>query len=93
MQYVADPKRLHPLIRGLLNALKLYAVQLQDCLRAPNPEEGEAPLEMTWGEVAQELINYGRWMGFTSQGETKSKVDLRRVEGNGETKARSAYNF
>ena len=28
MQYVADPDRLHPLIRGLPDALKLYAVQL-----------------------------------------------------------------
>ncbi|KAM9590857.1 uncharacterized protein ACIBXB_005905 [Morphnus guianensis] len=35
MQYTADPERLHPLIRGLPDALKLYAVQLQDRLRAP----------------------------------------------------------
>ena len=87
MQYVADPDRLHPLIRGLPDALKLYAVQLQDRLRAPRPQRRGAPPETTWGEVAQELINYRRRMGFTGQGETKSKADLRRVEGNGRIKA------
>ena len=43
MQYVADPDRLHPLIRGLPDALKLYAVQLQDRLRVPRPRGGEVP--------------------------------------------------
>ncbi|XP_050768762.1 uncharacterized protein LOC127027219 [Gymnogyps californianus] len=87
MQYVADPDRLHPLIRGLPDALKLYAVQLQDRLRAPRPQRRGGPPETTWGEVAQELIYYGRRMGFTGHGETKSKADLRRVEGNGGIKA------
>ena len=87
MQYVADPDRLHPLIRGLPDALKLYAVQLQDRLRAPRPQRRGGPPETTWGEVAQELINYGRRMGFTGHGETKSKADLRRVEGKGGIKA------
>ncbi|XP_076217557.1 uncharacterized protein LOC143172198 [Aptenodytes patagonicus] len=57
MQYVADPDRLHPLIRGLPDALKLYAVQLQDRLRALRPQRRGGPPEVTWGEVAQELIN------------------------------------
>ena len=69
MQYVADPDRLHPLIRGLPDALKLYAVQLQDWLGAPRPRRRGGPPEMTWGEVAQELINYGRRMGFTGHGD------------------------
>ncbi|XP_076217529.1 uncharacterized protein LOC143172154 [Aptenodytes patagonicus] len=92
MQHVADPDRLHPLIRGLPDALKLYAVQLQDRLRALRPQRRGGPPEMTWGEVAQELINYERRMGFTGLGETKSKADLRRVERNGGIKAMPSRN-
>ncbi|XP_019326303.1 PREDICTED: uncharacterized protein LOC109279325 [Aptenodytes forsteri] len=91
-QYVADPDRLHPLIRGLPYALKLYVVQLKDRLRAPRPQRRGGPPEITWGEVAQELINYGGQMGFTGLGETKSKADLRRVEGNGGIKATPSHN-
>ncbi|KFQ87564.1 hypothetical protein N337_13021, partial [Phoenicopterus ruber ruber] len=64
-QHVADPKRLHPLIRGLPAALKLYAVQLQEGCRIPRIPQlrQRPPPEITWGELAQELINYGRRMG------------------------------
>ena len=78
MQCVADPERSHPLIRGLPDA-----VQLQDRLRTPRPRRRGGPPDMTWGEVAQELINYGRRMGFTGQGETKHKAEIRRVEESG----------
>lgn len=34
----------------------------------------------------QELVNYGRLVGLASQGETKSRMEVRRVEGNGKIK-------
>ncbi|KAM6091881.1 uncharacterized protein LJ206_005158 isoform 1-T2 [Theristicus caerulescens] len=81
----AHPDRMTPLIRGLPDSLKLYAVQLQDRLRnilAPrgggrrNQRGGGT---MTWGEVAQELINYGRRIGLTGRA-IKSRTAVRRVE-------------
>lgn len=45
-----------------------------------------APLDTIWGEVVQEIINYGRFMGFASQEETKSRMEARRIEGNGKMK-------
>ncbi|KFW61951.1 hypothetical protein AS28_02543, partial [Pygoscelis adeliae] len=66
MLLIANPDRMTPLIRGLPDSLKLYAVQLQDRLRdalAPRGGRRARGGPMTWGEVAQELINYGRRMG------------------------------
>ncbi|KFP52237.1 hypothetical protein N323_04841, partial [Cathartes aura] len=92
MQYAADPERLHPLIRGLPDALKLYAVQLQDRLQIPQPRRRGGPPETTWGEIAQELINYGRRIGFTGRGKQNLKTHIRRFEGNGKTKAVIPHN-
>lgn len=44
------------------------------------------------GEVVQELFNYRRRMGFTSQGETKPEADLRRVEGSSEISLESSLS-
>ncbi|KFQ94510.1 hypothetical protein Y956_13699, partial [Nipponia nippon] len=64
----AHPDRMTPLIRGLPDSLKLYVVQLQDCLRDTLAPRGGGRWNqrggaMTWGEVAQELKNYGRRTG------------------------------
>ena len=83
MLLIANPDRMTPLIRGLPDSLKLYAVELQDRLRdALAPRGGRRARgggPMTWGEVAQELTKYGRRMGITG-GATKSKTAVRRVE-------------
>ncbi|PKU32707.1 endogenous retrovirus group k member 18 pol [Limosa lapponica baueri] len=82
-----------PLIRGLPESLKLIGIQLQGTIRAAHQgeaaaaEEGEerAPPDhrdanrkaWTWGEVAQELINYSpkaKWQMET--------VDFRRLNTN-----------
>ncbi|XP_010560005.1 PREDICTED: uncharacterized protein LOC104828198 [Haliaeetus leucocephalus] len=81
----ANPDRMTPLIRGLPDSLKLYAVQLQDRLRdaiAPRGGRRNAGGALTWGEVAQELINYGRRMGLTRE-ESRAKPAIRRIEGPG----------
>lgn len=69
MLLVADPDRMTLLIRGLPDSLKLYAIQLQDKLRdaltlqAGNLARLRMGRALTWGEVAQQLINCGRRMG------------------------------
>ncbi|KFQ77179.1 hypothetical protein N337_13015, partial [Phoenicopterus ruber ruber] len=79
----ANPDRMTPLIQGLPDSLKVYAIQLQDHLRdtlAPcrgRQAWGRSP--MTWRVVAQELINYGRRIGLTG-GATKSRTAGWRVE-------------
>ncbi|KAK4828041.1 hypothetical protein QYF61_023079 [Mycteria americana] len=91
----ADPNRMKPLIKGLPDLLKLYAVQIQDRLRAVYPirerltemltpgrnQTRPAPAEfpLTWGEIAQELINYSRNVGI-SGGEQSGKAAVRRTE-------------
>ncbi|PKU31316.1 hypothetical protein llap_18381 [Limosa lapponica baueri] len=76
-----DPEWMTPLIRGLPESLKLIGIQLQGTIRAaPQGQrvaaawEGRASPDCrdpnrrvwTWGEVAQELINYGRRYGSVS---------------------------
>ncbi|XP_015735124.2 LOW QUALITY PROTEIN: uncharacterized protein LOC107322042 [Coturnix japonica] len=90
MMMPVDPERMTPLIRGLPESLKPIGIQLQGKIQAmPQGERTRAALEgsitsnhlqsghkaWTWGEVAQELINYGRKYGpvisSTSKFETK----------------------
>jgi len=74
----ADPKRMTPLIRGLPSSLKPIGIQLQGRIQnTPSEERTVAALEgaaapdhrwpgrkvWTWGEIAQELINYWRKYG------------------------------
>ncbi|XP_075302410.1 LOW QUALITY PROTEIN: uncharacterized protein LOC142365467 [Opisthocomus hoazin] len=74
----ADPERMTPLIRGLPDSLKPIGIQLQGRIQnTPSEERIAAALEggatpdrrwpgrkvWTWGEIAQELINYGRKYG------------------------------
>ncbi|XP_071657677.1 uncharacterized protein [Patagioenas fasciata] len=74
MMIPVNPERMTPLIRGLPDSLKPIAIQLQGIIQAtPQSERTVAALEVivppdhrsqklkvwTWGEVAQELINYG----------------------------------
>lgn len=68
-----------PLIRGLPDSLKVYAIQIQDRLRATTAGEPQAGPGLSWGETAWELINYGWPMGFVSK-EVKSQVEVRRTE-------------
>ncbi|XP_052520677.1 uncharacterized protein LOC128071716 [Tympanuchus pallidicinctus] len=78
MMMPVDPERMTPLIRGLPESLKPIGIQLQGKIQAmPQGERARAALEgtitpnnlqtaykvWTWGEVAQELINYGRRYG------------------------------
>uniref|UniRef100_A0A663MVR0 Uncharacterized protein n=1 Tax=Athene cunicularia TaxID=194338 RepID=A0A663MVR0_ATHCN len=82
MLLIANPDQMTPLIRGLPDSLKSYAVQLQNRLRiALTLQRGRrgAGEPMTWGEIAQDLINYGRRMGLT-RGTGKPKPSLRRME-------------
>ncbi|KAK4827277.1 hypothetical protein QYF61_016423 [Mycteria americana] len=85
----ADPSRMKPLIKGLPDPLKLYAIQIQDCLSAAFPiqehltemltpgrnQTRPAPAEfpLTWGGVAQELISYSCNVGI-SRGEQRGKA-------------------
>ena len=55
----ADPDRMMPLNKGLPDSLKLYATQLQDRLRAASTGGPQAGPGLTWGEIAEELVNYG----------------------------------
>ncbi|KAK4819878.1 hypothetical protein QYF61_014546 [Mycteria americana] len=82
----ADPNKMEPLIKGLPDPLKLHVIQIQDCQRAALPiqerltemltpgrnQTQSAPAEfpLTWGEIAQELINYSCNMGI-SRGEQR----------------------
>ncbi|XP_074667200.1 uncharacterized protein LOC141917704 [Strix aluco] len=78
MMMPVDPERMTPLIWGLPDSLKAIGIQLQGKIQnTPNAERMTASLEgiMTpdhrrpgrkvwrWGEVAQELINFGRKYG------------------------------
>ncbi|XP_072723419.1 uncharacterized protein [Ciconia boyciana] len=91
----ADPNQMKPLIKDLPDPLKLYAIQIQDYLRAVLPVQ-ECLTEMltpgrnqtrptlagfplTWGEIAQELITYSRNVGI-SGGEQRGKAPFRRAE-------------
>uniref|UniRef100_A0A663MXD2 Uncharacterized protein n=1 Tax=Athene cunicularia TaxID=194338 RepID=A0A663MXD2_ATHCN len=82
MLLITNPDQMTPLIRGLPDSLKSHAVQLQDRLRtALTPRRGRQGVgePMTWGERAQDLINYGRRMGLT-RGMGKPKPLVLRVE-------------
>uniref|UniRef100_A0A8D0FNC9 Uncharacterized protein n=1 Tax=Strix occidentalis caurina TaxID=311401 RepID=A0A8D0FNC9_STROC len=78
MMMPVDPERMTPLIRGLPDSLKPIGIQLQEKIQnSSNVEKMTASLEgivtpdhrqpgrkvWTWGEVAQELINFGRKYG------------------------------
>jgi len=78
----ADPERMTPLIRGLPDSLKPIGIQLQGRIQnSPSEERTAAALEggaapdrrwpgrkaWTWGEIAQELINYGRKYGLVNR--------------------------
>uniref|UniRef100_A0A8C0IIM2 Uncharacterized protein n=1 Tax=Bubo bubo TaxID=30461 RepID=A0A8C0IIM2_BUBBB len=78
MMMPVDPERMTPLIRGLPDSLKPIGIQLQGKIQnSSNVERMTATLEgivtpdhrrpgrkvWTWGEVAQELINFGRKYG------------------------------
>ncbi|GAB0189146.1 hypothetical protein GRJ2_001379900 [Grus japonensis] len=87
-----DPERMTPLIRGLPDSLKPIGIQLQGKIQnIPSEERIAAALEgmvtpehrrlgrkvWTWGEIAQELINYGRKYGPVSR--SYQKVETRAV--------------
>ncbi|XP_068277936.1 LOW QUALITY PROTEIN: uncharacterized protein [Nyctibius grandis] len=78
MMIPVDPERMTPLVRGLPDSLKPLGIQLQGTIRnTPQSDRVTAALTgvltpdrrtpgqkvWTWGEVAQELINYGRKYG------------------------------
>ncbi|KFU92831.1 hypothetical protein M959_08107, partial [Chaetura pelagica] len=82
-----DPERMTPLIRSLSESLRSVGIQLQGQIKAASPlEQLEEILTpdrntrksktWTWGEIAQELINYGRKYGPANptphQSETKA---------------------
>ncbi|XP_071587777.1 uncharacterized protein [Heliangelus exortis] len=81
-----DPERMTPLIRGLPESLKPMGIQLQGQIRATAPQDHLlAALDhvvnpgcvieqkiWTWGEVAQELINYGRKFGPVDKEEARA---------------------
>ncbi|XP_072216495.1 uncharacterized protein [Excalfactoria chinensis] len=92
MMMPVDPERMTPLIRGLPESLKPIGIQLQGKIQAlPQRERTQAALEgtvtsnhlqsgykvWTWGEVAQELINYERKYGPVIS--NTSKFDPREV--------------
>ncbi|XP_072184206.1 uncharacterized protein [Excalfactoria chinensis] len=92
MMMPVDPERMTPLIRGLPESLKPIGIQLQGKIQAmPRGERTRAALEgtvtsnhpqsgykvWTWGEVAQELINYERKYGPVIS--NTSKFDPREV--------------
>ncbi|XP_074935141.1 uncharacterized protein LOC142050403 [Phalacrocorax aristotelis] len=78
MMTPVDPERMTPLIQGLPDSLKPIGVQLQGKIQNTSegertaatlegiitPDRGRSGREVwTWGEVAQELINFGRKYG------------------------------
>ncbi|XP_052553477.1 uncharacterized protein LOC128087677 [Tympanuchus pallidicinctus] len=86
MMMPVDPERMTALIRGLPESLKPIGIQLQGKIEAMSQGERIQPaLEgtvtpnhlqsgnkaWTWGEVAQELINYGRKYGPVVSSSTK----------------------
>ncbi|XP_064512561.1 uncharacterized protein LOC135415011 [Pseudopipra pipra] len=84
MELEADPQRFPVLIRGLPDALKTHAKQLQErIMTTPRPGRRGAPPGMTWLEVAQELVTTGRQLGISDTSSFKQKTDIRRV---GETR-------
>ncbi|XP_075595306.1 LOW QUALITY PROTEIN: uncharacterized protein LOC142599320 [Balearica regulorum gibbericeps] len=95
MMMPVDPERMTPLIRGLPDSLKPIGIQLQGKIQAmPQGDRVAAALEgltphrrpldrkmWTWGEVAQELINYGRKYGPVNPPTAKTDPrGLRRAE-------------
>ncbi|XP_039238707.1 uncharacterized protein LOC120323540 [Pipra filicauda] len=78
MELEADPQRFPALIRGLPDALKTHAKQLQERIMT-TPRRRGAPLGMTWLEVAQELVTTGRQLGVSDTSSVKQKTDIRRV--------------
>ncbi|XP_072183427.1 uncharacterized protein [Excalfactoria chinensis] len=92
MMLPVDPERMTPLIRGLPESLKPIGIQLQSKIQAMSQgERARAVLEgagtsgslqsgykvWTWGEVAQELINYGRKYGPVAS--STSRIEPRGV--------------
>jgi len=88
----ADPERMTPLIWGLPDSLKPIGIQLQGRIQnIPSEERTAATLEgwaapnplwsgrkvWTWGEIAQELFNYGRKYGPVNQ--PYQRVEIRAV--------------
>ncbi|XP_040977259.1 uncharacterized protein LOC121232857 [Aquila chrysaetos chrysaetos] len=97
MMMLVDPERMTPLIRGLPDSLKPIGIQLQGKIQAMpqgegvgaasggfTPDQHRLPPDKkmwTWGEVAQELINYGRKYGPVNPPATKTDSrGLRRTE-------------
>ncbi|XP_029876242.1 uncharacterized protein LOC115343847 [Aquila chrysaetos chrysaetos] len=96
MMMLVDPERMTPLIRGLPDSLKPIGIQLQGKIQAMPQGEGVGAASggftpdqhrppdkkmWTWGEVAQELINYGRKYGPVNPPATKTDSrGLRRTE-------------
>ena len=88
MMMTVDPERMTPLIRGLPESMKPIGIQLQGKIQALSQgERTQAVLEgtvtsqhlqlgyklWTWGEVAQELINYRRKFGPVVSSSSKSE--------------------
>ncbi|XP_048793816.1 uncharacterized protein LOC125689990 [Lagopus muta] len=86
MMMPVDPERMTALIRGLPESLKPIGIQLQGKIQAMPQGESARPLlertvtpnhpqsgnkVWTWGEVARELINYGRKYGPVVSSSTK----------------------
>ncbi|XP_051499549.1 uncharacterized protein LOC127396039 [Apus apus] len=74
MLLTVDPERMTPLIRGLPESLRPVGIQLQGQIKATSPlarleeivtqdHNTQKSKTWTWGEIAQELINYGRKYG------------------------------
>ncbi|XP_064512722.1 uncharacterized protein LOC135415096 [Pseudopipra pipra] len=78
MELEADPQRFPVLIRGLPDALKVYAKQLQERIKAtPRPRRRGAPSGLTWLEIAQELIATGQQLGLS--GTSGQRIHCRRA--------------
>ncbi|GAB0208962.1 hypothetical protein GRJ2_003361900 [Grus japonensis] len=79
MLLFANPDRMTPLIKGLPDSLKIYAVQIQDRLRATVAMGPQGRPGLTWGEIARELINYGQHVGYVGK-EGKAQAAVCRTE-------------
>ncbi|XP_074669757.1 uncharacterized protein LOC141918805 [Strix aluco] len=94
MMMPVDPERMTPLIRGLPDSLKPIGIHLQGKIQnTPNAERMTATLEgivtpdhrrlgrkvWTWGEVAQELINFGRKYGPVGRSSQRTETRLVRA--------------
>ncbi|XP_010116908.1 PREDICTED: LOW QUALITY PROTEIN: uncharacterized protein LOC104478290 [Chlamydotis macqueenii] len=78
MMLPVDPESMTPLIRGLPEPLKSMGILLQKTIEAFGPLERlegfvRGPKAWTWGEVARELINYGRKYGPVKLPEDRPK--------------------